>query len=230
MDIVIKTLDYPESVVDVFALMRDEPLPFFLDSSLSHAQRGRYSILGCDPFQVVRGKDKNFLDILADAFRLYRNHVILPPEIPFAAGAVGALSYDYGLPLQNIHSRHQTPWPHGVFGFYDAAVVMDHQTRAMHVVSTGLPETNLSLRRRRANERAQWLMNLINCHSRPRLKHSRVNSSRNPVSFEQKTLGPSVRWDDKQMLSGLQSNMIREEYLAMVRRAKDLIAAGEIYQ
>ena len=50
------------------------------------------------------------------------------------------------------------------------------------------------------------------------------------MSFEQKTLGPSVRWDDKQMLSGLQSNMIREEYLAMVRRAKDLIAAGEIYQ
>lgn len=209
MDIVIKTLDYPASAVDVFASMLEEALPFFLDSSLSHAQRGRHSILGCDPFQIVRGKDKNFLDLLDDEFKSYRNSVRLPPGVPFAAGAVGALSYDYGLPLQNIASRHQTPWPYGVFGFYDAAVVIDHQDRKMHVVSTGLPEIHPSLRRRRANERAERLLNLIKnyCHS-----GFHGNDKRMETPFK------------------LHSNMTREEYLAMVRRAKDLIAAGEIYQ
>ncbi len=222
MNIVIKTTSFQGDAADVFEAVKAQPYPFSLDSSLPHPSRGRYSILGCDPFEVVRSDQNNILDVLDQKFRNFSGESFSSSGLPFEGGVVGALSYDYGLPLQKIASRHvRSGQPYGVFGFYDTAVVIDHQRAELHVVSTGLPERNSLLRQARAEQRAQWMMEFV--------KNIFVETGLKPVStdFSTKTFK-----DDKRKFGTrpLHSNMTKEQYLSMVRRAQDLISSGEIYQ
>ncbi|MDO8525240.1 MAG: aminodeoxychorismate synthase component I [Candidatus Omnitrophota bacterium] len=55
-DTVIEKLDYSGSAIDIFNAIHDKPYTFFLDSSLVHKRLGRFSFLGCEPFLVFSSK------------------------------------------------------------------------------------------------------------------------------------------------------------------------------
>lgn len=91
------------STLDLFALFRQRPYPFFLDSSMNPQKLGRYSFMGADPFLVMSSRGHNItlkqdgrqtvirgnpFDVLAERlamFRLARGDA----PVPFTGGAVG---------------------------------------------------------------------------------------------------------------------------------------------
>jgi para-aminobenzoate synthetase component 1 len=81
----------------------------------------------------------------------------------------------------------------------------------MYVVSTGLPELTPDAANRRARARGEELIRRLEWLTRWRT--SRISPGE---------LGPPI--------GGLQTNFTKDEYLDAVRKAKEYIAAGDIYQ
>ncbi|MFW6158982.1 MAG: aminodeoxychorismate synthase, component I, partial [Planctomycetota bacterium] len=90
----------------VLCALREEPLPFFLDSGMDPARLGRFSFVACDPFLVARSRGRrvwvngdrvgrNPFAVLQRLLREYRRPPAHAP-IPFTGGAVGYLAYNLG--------------------------------------------------------------------------------------------------------------------------------------
>lgn len=66
-------------------------------------------------------------------------------ELPFRQGLAGFISYDFGLALQGIDSRHQNPAPDVHLAWFEHAVINDHQLQKSYWLtpdhsSTPFPE------------------------------------------------------------------------------------------
>ncbi|HEY8489784.1 MAG TPA: aminodeoxychorismate synthase component I [Dehalococcoidia bacterium] len=140
-----------------FLALASRPYPFWLDSSLPDPRLGRWSLLGSDPFLVLRARgrrveieegsrrhalDADPFDVLRD---LLRRHRTPPPPggLPFAGGAVGYLAYDLNRLLERLPARAQDDlgFPELYLGLYAAALILDHATgRAWAAASAAGPE------------------------------------------------------------------------------------------
>jgi para-aminobenzoate synthetase component 1 len=56
---IIEELKDQRSPIELFAAIKDSPYSFFLDSAAAGAKLGRFSILGSDPFMVFKSKGEN---------------------------------------------------------------------------------------------------------------------------------------------------------------------------
>lgn len=104
--------------LNAFMAVRGRPYPFFLDAGSDPERLGRHSLVGCDPFAVVHsiagvtvvkqlrtGKEERFAGSPFDALRtlLRRYRVEAPGPFPLAAGGmVGYLSYDLFPRIENV--------------------------------------------------------------------------------------------------------------------------------
>ncbi len=188
----------------------DERLPFLLDSGMSPERLGRYSFVGCEPFLVVHSNGKT---VWADGGRAGRNpfavlrrmlkkHRMRPAQrpVPFAGGAVGYLAYDLGRFVEHLPDNTIADIPLPEMHF------------AFYDVTAGFDhQTNrwyvssVDLGVAGAAGRRKRLVSAIRgAPPQPRLR---------PVSS-----------------SGLKSNFTKPQYLRAVSRAKDYIAAGDIFQ
>ena len=215
-----KSIPFTGRAVDVFAAFRDQPYPFLLDSSLRHAVLGRFSLLGFDPFEIIKSSSASSLAALRPALRRYRlEYSHLPPVL--TGGMMGYLSYDFGLRLQGLHVPAEqvpqgavAPVPDYLFGLYDCVLVFDHYARRLSVFSSGFPLKDPVRRRQRAAARIKEVMR-------------RLNSL--PVHPTQRGQKPAVDRAGGGAFR-LQSNFTPADYLNTVRRALDYIARGDIYQ
>ena len=212
--------------VEVCELLRDERCCFFLDSGITRSPLGRYSFLGYDPFLIFRHQDGrneiiqgkrvellkgNPFDILKTLFSKYR--LLTPPDLPpFLGGAVGYFAYDLKRFVEKLPSRAQDdfPLPLCFLAFYDTVIIFDHLRDRAWISSTGLPEEGEHLKQLRAKTRIRELYQTL----------------------ERAEASPAA---SKQYLPGqepleIRSNFTRDEYLRAVLKAKDYIAAGDIYQ
>ncbi|MHC4860193.1 MAG: aminodeoxychorismate synthase component I [Planctomycetota bacterium] len=178
--------------------------PFLLESSSTDSRFGRFSFAGIDPFRVLSGG--------ADALGGLRGHLRehwLPGDdfpTPLPAGAVGFLSYDLGRRLEPRLelAADDDGLPDVELGLYDAVVTWDHVADLAWIVSTGLPLRGADAARR-ARERADELEALLEGSAPPDAREVRPDSP-------------------------LESTFTRAGYEHAVRRAKQLIAAGDIFQ
>ena len=99
-----RTHDYQGDGLKLLLLFRDQPFVFLLDSSLHDNQRGRYSFIGFEPFEVFQSRLPQALDQLREKFSRYTSFPEILPT-PFPAGIVGYLSYDYGLVQEKIRLK-----------------------------------------------------------------------------------------------------------------------------
>jgi para-aminobenzoate synthetase component 1 len=221
--------EYPLDITpgEAFTLFREDPWSFLLESGMNRFQLGRFSFLGGEPFLTFRARgemieireDDQSVTFRADpleALRLllarFRVHWTVRPA-PFLAGAVGFFSYDLSRSIECLPplSTDDLQVPDCLLGFYDQALLFDHVKGRLYVASTGLPELNPAAAHRRATRRGQELIRRLQ-----RLEEGR----RTGGPFDQRGLTPA----------GLHTNFTKEEYLNAVRRAKEYIAAGDIYQ
>jgi para-aminobenzoate synthetase component 1 len=138
-------LPYAADAAPYFAAIADLPWAIWLDS----AGRGRYDILCAQPVAtlVTRGPETLIVDDAGerrsadDPFELLRRQLgpgtSLPPDVPFAGGAVGYWSYDLARRLLTLPQTAQDAeqLPEMMVGIYDWALVIDHQHKTTQLVS-----------------------------------------------------------------------------------------------
>ena len=199
-------------VKDILHIFRKEPYVFCLESSLFEKKRGRYSIIGFDPFDVYRQKGDSHLDKLKEKFQQYKRSSHQGP-LPFYSGIVGFMGYDYGLYQENISflSEDDLALPDCLFGFYDRAIIIDHLEEKLFISSSGLPEKNAILQKKRAQRRLDDLLKRLDSYL--------------PLSYRSNLMADSER-----TRGTLTSNFTKREYKHAVQKALNYIYSGDIYQ
>lgn len=137
------------------------PWAMYLDSGQPKSDYGRFDILVAQPFMTLVSDEvqsnggsgikteishNGQLSVSSDdAFtvlkRLLANYSVKQEvNIPFAGGALGYFSYDVARQLEDLprQANEANSMPHTQVGFYDWAVVVDHQEKTAQLVSHGL--------------------------------------------------------------------------------------------
>ena len=216
----------PLTSIEVFELFKDAPHAFFLDSGMDRVRLGRYSFIGSDPFIVFKnwGKDikitsggttrhliGNPFPVLKELMSRYKM-TSLPNLPPFLGGAVGYFGYDLGGHLEKLpsNSLDNLKIPDCFLGFYDSAVIFDHLQKRVFISATGFPEKHEKSARKKARQRLEEIREII---TRPPKKENTGNTFL-PENYQ----------------VDLMSNFSHEEYIKAIVKAKEYIAAGDIYQ
>lgn len=134
-------LSYAANPLPRFAAIRSLGHPVLLDSAAAGTQLGRYSIMSAGPISVIRPTQhesgRAILDRLRGAL-----HVLGPArwpeghELPFGAGALGFISYDFARLLEQLpcHARADIQLPALQLGVYGWSLVSDHQQQRSWLV------------------------------------------------------------------------------------------------
>jgi para-aminobenzoate synthetase component 1 len=228
----------PLSVLEAF-----RPLghPVLLESCRVNAQTGRYSFVGADPYLIFRSRGetvdlhwcaapqgkygkratvtKRPLVKLRELMANYRT-ARLPGLPPFTGGAVGFISYDFVHQIERLPRKAQDDLgiPEACFLFLDLIVAFDHQAgQAWIIVNPGAREQEMGFRR---PEPDQWGRLYDEAVARLRSVQDLL------ATGGMEALEPAARPER----TSLSPNMTRERFESMVRRCKEYIAAGDIYQ
>jgi len=207
------------------------PMSFLLESVEGGAARGRYSIIGFEPDLVWRAQDARAeINRMArtnpdsftacaepplDALRalIAESRIALPEGLPpMAAGVFGYLGYDIVRQIEELPAPNPDPigTPDAVLIRPTLIVVFDAVKDSITVVTPVRPDKNVEAKvaLARAVERLSIVVESLD---RP-LDKSLTEADAGPIAIEPK------------------SNTTPDEYKAMVRKAKDYIAAGDAFQ
>lgn len=140
----------PYTASQIFSLFSDEKDTAFLDSSLTN-ELGRYTVIGLLPYHrvsVEKGRllvDGKHHPGTAEAYlkaylqRHYRkNHT----DLPLTAGAIGYVTYDYGMKGQGLMSQHapQLDMAEMKWVFYDFFIIEDLKDHSLWFAANGHTE------------------------------------------------------------------------------------------
>ena len=144
---VIRRSPFPYTASQLFALFADEKDAVFLDSSLTN-DLGRYSLIGLVPYHTVsveqgqlqvdgkahEGRAETYLKAY-----LKKHYQANQTALPLTAEAIGYVSYDYGLALHGMKSRHAPafPLPDMKWVFYDFFIIEHRQSHAVWFAANG---------------------------------------------------------------------------------------------
>jgi para-aminobenzoate synthetase component I len=197
---------------EIFRAIKDKRNSFFLDSSLNtNYSLGRYSFLGIEPFRIFEARGSEPFDKLRELLDRYRLS-FRQKSLPFLAGAVGYLSYDLGFIMEDKIKPKPKPGsgiPDCVFAFYNSAIIIDHLKKLVYIFSCGFPEKRYSAARLLAERNFQKIYRLLD----------------GAAGIEDKDEA-----DDGLRENSISSNFTKEGYILAVKRAKEYIKAGDIYQ
>jgi para-aminobenzoate synthetase component 1 len=217
------------------------PCRVFFDSAARDERLGRYSFVTADPAVVVRGRQavverrigpQPFRRVDASAIELIRTMLAsfrtdpVPGLPPFQGGAAGYLGYEFGQTLESLPPPRYDDLclPDLVMGIYDWVLAWDHQEGRAWLVSTGIPEEDVTQRMRRAVARADqvlaWLTDGV------------IPAPTGAAWPEPPAPAPSWPVNEPRLgrVPGLRSSFTRDAYLDAVASVRDYIAAGDIFQ
>jgi anthranilate synthase component 1 len=203
-----------ETPVSAFAKIDNGGPCFLFESAEKSEESGRFSFIGFDPLFIFKttGAEKDPLGELQTA--MSRFQFVAPSNVPhLLAGAVGYIGYDvvrFFEPTVPIHSRDDLQLPDMMFMIARTLVVFDHRFRKLRVVANAYIDDQTSIDD--AFDRAK---------SELEKTIARLNQPMNLRSITSEKI-------DK--LPTAKSNTTRDEFEEMVRRGKELIAAGDIFQ
>jgi anthranilate synthase component 1 len=197
--------------------------PFLLESVEGGERVGRYCFIGADPFRVVelRGgtvfvdgapQSGSPVEVLRRATSLGDAAPVaeLPP---FAGGAVGYIGYDAVRVVERIpdSGRDEGGLPEAWFGLYDGVVAVDRVRQRLELVA---------LARIDADPEAAWQRALHRLELLHRALHSGAEGPR-PHTIPSPGGDPWPGWSETPSAA---------DYLESVRRAREYILAGDIFQ
>ena len=197
---------------------------FLLESVEGGEHVGRYSFLGKDPFLILRGRhgatviekagvvtnaEKPFIDTLRELMNSFQSPFV--PGLPrFTGGAVGYLGYDTAAWFEPTTRREgDAPADRDDAGFmlFDTVLAFDHVQHRILLI---------------ANARISGDEDLKSLYQFACAKIDFLESElERALSLKRSSGGDAVK---------LVSNMSQETYESIVKRAKEYIAAGDIYQ
>lgn len=192
---------------------------------MDHANLGRYSFIGSDPFQVLKSKHDEIhvrtidsdsqvisdavtkgnpfdtLDMLMKEYQRKEESIL-----PFEGGAVGYLGYDLGHHIEKLNSTvlDDVNIPDMFMGFYDGIVVIDHLEQKTYVTALGIVSDPI--------ERMNSLMQKL---------HTGLEVPNPDLIGELPN-----EWTE----SEIRSNFTHDEYIEALNRIHEYIRTGDIYQ
>lgn len=198
---------------------------FLLESVEGGEHVGRYSFLGKDPFLILRGRngqtvmeragvttdaEKPFVDTLRELMNSFQSPFV--PGLPrFTGGAVGYFGYETAAWFEPTAARDgagaTTDTDDAGFMVFDTVLAFDHvQHRILLIANARIsPDEDLRSLYQFACAKIEFLESEL----------ERALSHKRTAGSESVTLTP---------------NMSQDAYEAIVKRAKEYIAAGDIYQ
>jgi len=211
------------------AVAAREPDAFLLESVERGERIGRYTFLGVRPFlrvesrgsqiHIQRGKKReglsgNVLTVIKDLLRQHRPAQIegLPP---FTAGAVGYCAYDIVRQLEKIGDRAEDDLdvPDCILMFFDRVLAFDHLRHQIHIVaSADVSGCRSEKARRDAYGRAQRDIARI---------ERQLATGWKPANWPKPSGKPKLT---------VRARTPKAKFLGSVQRAKEYIAAGDIFQ
>jgi len=219
------TADLLTPVSAFLAIAAREPYAFLLESVERGEQVGRYTFLGARPYMRVQTRDNqilidrgtrreqmqgNVFPILRELLREHRpaNLSGLPP---FTAGAVGYFAYDMVRKLENIgeHAANDLNLPDGELMFFDRLLAFDHVRHQIHIIAMADVARETP---RRAYDRAVKDIAALE-------KKLAAAPSFAPAKTGRRATKLNVH-----------PGTSRERFIRSVKRAKEYIAAGDIFQ
>lgn len=206
--------------VKAFERLRSGRYSFLLESASGSEKTGRYSFVGTDPFLIFKSKgrkieiikegkktviDDSPLKKLRELINQYRTDRI-EGFLPFTGGAIGILSYDF------VHHFERLPrttvddlkLPDAHFIFVDTVIAFDHYRKRVWVI------TNPSMRNEDYGDTLLRVEEIIKRLSSPYSTLPVFHGRKKPIE---------IRYEMK-----------KGEYESIVRRAKEYISAGDIFQ
>jgi len=200
---------------------------FLLESVEGGEKIGRYTFLGAEPRMVITAHGKELqvgrgssmerrqgsvVDLLRDCLRQFKP-AILPQLPPFTSGGVGYFAYDMVRQFESLpkHAKDDLRSPDCVFTFYDRLLAFDHLRHQVHVIAAADVRSESP---RKAYDRALADIAVIE------RKLARGVGSQH------------VHWSaaEKRRPIKVHASTSREQYCESVRKAKEYIAAGDIFQ
>ena len=198
---------------------------FLLESVEGGERLARYSFVGWDPFLVVRGRGRTLeteelgeihreetapiakLRQIASRFR----PVPMPGLPPFLGGGVGYFSYDFVRHFEALPSRAEDDLELDDFcvGYFSTILAFDHLRHRIHII------TNIINPQGGANLEARYQDALL------RIEQIEKRLSA-PISLPPPLPGASP--------AAPVANYAEAEYFGKVQKAKEHIAAGDIFQ
>ena len=197
---------------------------FLLESVEGGEHVGRYSFLGKDPFLILRGRNGQtvmeragvttdaetpFVDTLRELMNRFQSPFV--PGLPrFTGGAVGYFGYETAAWFEPTAARAGASGSIGDdagFMVFDTVLAFDHVQHRILLISNARisPDEDLRSLYQFACAKIEFLQSEL----------ERALSLKRPPGGENVTLTP---------------NMSQDAYESIVKRAKDYIAAGDIYQ
>jgi para-aminobenzoate synthetase component 1 len=234
-------------------LLEGLPYRLLLDSAARGTRLGRYSFLMADPYAVVRSKGTKTeclgpgnhrrpvgADVLTEVRALLTAHAASPvPGLPpFQGGAAGYLAYDWGRTLERLPQNRydDLALPDALLGIYDWVIAWDHDESRTWLISTGLPDVSDEGRARRAEMRAADVRRRVESDDTMRpgtvRPSDRGAGPADAPAESRPAQAPSYAvhggWWDARL--GVRSAFTHEGYLDAVRRVREYILAGDIFQ
>ncbi len=203
-----------ETAVSAFAKIDNGEPCFLFESAERNEELGRFSFIGFDPLTIFNSADcqGDPLSQLQQTLAGFR--FVAPADVPhFVGGAVGYIGYDvvrFFEPTVPIHSSDDLKIPEMVFMIPRMLLVFDHRFRRLRLICNAYIDGKVSPDQ--AYEGA--VANLTNATAK-------LNAQRalKPIDAKPAANLPSPA-----------SNTTRSEFESMVVKAKELIAAGDIFQ
>src|SRR5262249_17649811 len=202
-----------ETPVSAFAKIDNGGPCFLFESAERNEESGRFSFIGFDPIVLFNSAHCEG-DPLSELHKtLSRFQFAAPPDVPhFLAGAVGYIGYDvvrFFEPTVPIHPHDDLKIPEMLFMIPRLLVVFDHRFRKLRLICNTHVEKESA---DRTYERTETdLKAIVAKLSQPRKLE--------PIGAVSATVLPSPT-----------SNTNRAEFESMVGKAKELIAAADIFQ
>jgi anthranilate synthase component 1 len=200
---------------------------FLLESVEGGEKIGRYTFLGAQPRTVitargqeitirdgskVRKQQGSVIDLLREQLRQHKPASVagLPP---FTSGGVGYFAYDMVRQFERLpeRTRDDKRVPDCVFTFYDRLLAFDHLRHQVHIIAA-------------ADVRSES----------PRKAYDRALTDIEAIEqkLDRGLRGQRLQWasSGKAKAIKVHSSTSHDDFVKSVRRAKEYIAAGDIFQ
>src|SRR5436853_6183388 len=205
--------DFLTPVSAFLKLEKDRSHAFLLESIEGGERIARYSFLGGDPFLIKRyrdGQPPDFMENLRATMARFKS-VKLPNLPPFTGGAVGYFGYDMVRTIEEIPETGADDLgvDDAVLMFYKTVLAFDRLRHQIHIISNVIIEDSqepVEVQYEKAVREIAEIEKLL----------------RAPLE------APPVTCNDRDVT--VHSNFEKKDYLAAVHKAKEYIAAGDIFQ
>ena len=207
----IRTLLKP---FEIFQIFQNENLPVFLDSSDKYEKLGKYSIIAFNPFMTIKSKNRKVnikneyeeINIENNPFDVIKEYLQkfnqnYNSDLPFIGGAIGHFSYDLLYHLETIERTAIDDVNIEDLNFGFYNGAIIYNHSTNKVFIT---DSDISIG---GDERVNTIIKRISTKKKEKLNIKNHNEK-----------------------AVIKSNMTKEEYLKSIKKIKNYIVEGDIYQ